>query len=353
MIDNRLFKVLENAQADALLITSPSNTFYYSEYINPECTILVTKSFIHYYTDKRYSLEASKHIPENYVIFEEACSNFELIAEHALKEGIKSVAFENLSYQDYCNIKKYFPEVELFDKSDVVSQGRACKSDLEISRISYAAHCNDVAFEALLGQVKEGMTELELGYLLQYEYIKAGGDGIAFDTISVFGEHTAYPHGHSGNRKLRYGDMITLDFGTKYMGYCSDITRSFCFGEPYDKDYKKFYSYVLEAHKLSAESVKVGMKCFDADKVARDYLTSKGLGDYFTHSLGHGVGVDIHEKPFLSKRSSDVFEEGNIFTIEPGIYIGGKFGIRIEDTLVLKDGNPVTLNRCDKNLIIL
>lgn len=344
-------KVLNDAGTDALLITSPSNTLYYGIYNNPECAILVTKNNIYYFTDDRYTGEAKEIIPHEFKLVSLSCTDHKTICSYALKDGAKTIGVESVSYNQHLFISEMFEKT--VDVHDIVSAPRAVKTEEEISFISTAAHANDVAFENLLPQIKEGMTELELAYLLQLEYIKAGGEGIAFDTISVFGEHTAYPHGHPGHTKLRYGDVVTLDFGTKFNGYCSDITRSFAFGKPADPDYVKIYKAVLEANKIGCDIVRKGMTCFDADKACRDYLQSKDLAKYFTHSLGHGVGIDIHEKPFLSSRSKDVFENNQVYTIEPGVYINGKFGIRIEDILYLKDGQPVTLSRCNKNLIIL
>lgn len=344
-------KILKEANTDALLITSPSNTLYYGIYNNPECAILVTKNNVYYFTDDRYTGEAKGIIPSEFKLVSLACNDMKTICSYALKEGVKTIGVESIPYNQHILVSEYFDKT--LDVADIVSAPRAIKTEEEISFIAKAAHANDVAFENLLPQIKEGMTELELAYLLQLEYIKAGGEGIAFDTISVFGEHTAYPHGHPGHTKLKYGDVVTLDFGTKYNGYCSDITRSFSFGKPSDPDYVNVYNAVLEANKMGCELVRNGMTCFDADKACRDYLQTKDLAKYFTHSLGHGVGIDIHEKPFLSSRSKDVFQNNQVYTIEPGVYINGKFGIRIEDILYLKDGQPVTLSRCNKNLIIL
>lgn len=343
--------IIKKSSVDALLITSTSNTLYYGGYSNPECTILATKSNVYYFTDDRYTLEAKQYIPDYFKLVSLACSDFKTICGYALNDGVKILGTESVTFNTHALLSEQFEKV--VDVESIISSPRMIKSDEEINNIAYASRCNDAAFNALLPQIKEGMTELEMGYLLQYEYIKAGGEGIAFDTISVFGEHTAYPHGHPGHTKLKYGDVVTLDFGTKYNGYCSDITRSFSFGTPSDPDYVKVYNTLLEAQKLGVEIVREGMLCSDADKAVRDYLKSKNLAQYFTHSLGHGVGIDIHERPFLSGRSKDVFQNNQIYTIEPGVYINGKFGIRIEDSLCLKDGNPVTLNRCNKELIIL
>lgn len=345
--------ILRKNNWDCLVVTSTSNTLYYSGYNNPECVIVATAGGVRYYTDDRYTAEARAIIPADYAIQTVHCSNWKRICEDISAEHPATVAVEMayMTHSDFAALQPLLGEVALVDCTAALCGGRVLKRADEIDCIRHAAHCNDVAFEALLGQVREGMTELELAYLMQLEYIKAGGEGIAFDTICVFGEHTAYPHGHPGHQRLRAGDVITLDYGTKYRGYCSDITRSFAFGDP-GEEYKAAYQHVLNANRMAIDAAYDGIAAADLDAVARNYLNEVGLGQYFTHSLGHGVGIDIHETPFLSTRSQDHVMKGMTFTIEPGIYINGKFGIRIEDLLYMGD-HPELLSRCNKNLIIL
>lgn len=345
--------ILSSLGCDCLVVTSVSNTLYYSGYNNPECVLVATKEGITYYTDDRYSHEASCTVPASFRVESVSCTDWERICRDIVAHKPQTVAFEmgTMPYNDITAIQALLPDVQLTDCTQALKNGRIFKRQDELEAIRYAAHCNDVAFESLLGRVQEGVSELELAYMLQEEYIKAGGEGIAFDTISVFGEHTAYPHGHPGHNRLRKGDVITLDFGTKYKGYCSDITRSFAFGDPGD-EYKQTYQHVLCANQKAIDAAYNGIGCKELDAVARDYLQSVGLGKYFTHSLGHGVGIDIHETPFLSPRSNDTLMKGMTFTVEPGIYINGKFGIRIEDLLYMGD-TPELLSRCNKNLIIL
>ena len=348
-----LKEILNKLSCDCVVVTSTSNTMYYSGYNNPECALVADKQGIRYYTDDRYTNEARSIVPSDYEIVPVHCSNWKRICEDIMAHSPAKVALEMdyMTYNGVDSIRSLLSGVELVDCTAALCEGRVLKREDEIGYIRTAAHCNDVAFEAVLGQVREGMTELELAYLLQYEYIKAGGEGIAFDTISVFGEHTAYPHGHPGHQRLRVGDVITLDFGTKYKGYCSDITRSFAFGDP-GEEYKVAYGHVLTANKMGIDAAYNGISGEELDAVSRNYLESVGLAKYFTHSLGHGVGIDIHEKPFLSTKSKDKVMKGMTFTVEPGIYINGKFGIRIEDLLYMGD-HPELLRRCNKNLIIL
>lgn len=348
-----LERLVRELGVDCLMVISTSNTVYYSGYNNPECVIVAFADGVYYFTDDRYTAEAKSLIPAHWQLENISCVNFPAICQVIKDHGAKTVGCEMgyLTHSHFLRLADLLEGVVLSDCTAALVDKRIVKTDLELQRIRRAALANDRAFEAVLGQVKEGMTELELAYLLQYEYIRAGGEGIAFDTISVFGEHTAYPHGHPGHQKLAKGDVITLDFGTKIGAYCSDITRSFAFGDP-GEEYKTCYRHVLEANLMGIAAGYDGVSAKHLDDVARQYLDSVGLGRYFTHSLGHGVGIDIHEKPALNTRSQDTITKGMIYTIEPGIYINGKFGIRIEDLLYMGD-SPELLSHCNKNLIIL
>ena len=347
-------KVLATLGVDCLLINSPTNTFYFAGYNNPECTIAVYCDGVVYYTDERYTAEARAIIPSSFELQAVSCVNYERITADMRAHGVAAVAVEMayLTHKDFLALAAALPEVRFVDCSSALADCRTVKTDAELDRIRRAAHANDVAVESLLGRVREGMTELEMAYLMHLEYIKAGGEGIAFDTICVFGDHTAYPHGHPTHRQLRRGDVVTIDFGTKVQGYCSDITRNFCFGRPTD-DYVEAYGHVLEANRRGIAAGYDGVSAKALDAVSREYLAQVGLGQYFTHSLGHGVGIDIHEKPFLNTRSQDTITKGMVYTIEPGIYINGKYGIRIEDLLYMSEEGPVLLSRCNKNLILL
>ena len=348
-----LQKVLKDLGVDCILINSPTNTFYFAGYNNPECVLVMYRDKAVYYTDARYTAEAKAVIPADFELKDVRCTDFDTITADMAAHGARRVGVEMdyLVESSFAALSDRLPMAQFVNCSAALAGCRTTKTGREMRFIRAAARANDVAFDNLLGQVREGMTELEIAYLLQYEYIRAGGEGIAFDTICVFGDHTAYPHGHPGHRKLKKGDMVTLDFGTKVGGYCSDITRNFCLGDP-GEDYKTVFNHVLTANKMGIEAGYEGVSAQYLDKVARDYLESVGLGQYFTHSLGHGVGIDIHEVPFLNTKTKDIIAKGMTYTIEPGVYINGKFGVRIEDLLYMGD-QPEVLSRCNKNLIIL
>jgi Xaa-Pro aminopeptidase len=230
----------------------------------------------------------------------------------------------------------------------------AIKRQDELDNIILACRAADNAFLQLLPEIKEGMTENEVAALLEFLMRKNGASGVSFDTICAFGANGSVPHHETGNDKLKFGDAILIDFGCKVNGYCSDCTRTFLFGD--DKkhgEFKQIYSDVLKAHMLVKEQFTCGLTGKQGDAIARDYLKLKGLDKYFTHSLGHGIGINIHEAPNLSPVGEEVFCNGMVFSDEPGVYIAGKLGIRIEDTVTLQNGKVVSLTDTDKNLIIL
>ena len=221
----------------------------------------------------------------------------------------------------------------------------------ELKKIKAAQKITDTVFSKVIDRIKEGMTEMQLKTELDSLIVSAGAVP-AFDSIVAFGENTALPHAHAGDRKLKYGDAITLDFGAKLNGYCSDMTRSLAFGHACD-EYRSVYNAVLGAKNNAESLIKAGMTGRECDLTAREYLAARGLDAYFTHSLGHSLGIDIHETPNLSPRSEEIIPEGAVTSVEPGIYLDGKFGIRIEDTVVFKKTGVDNLTNSTEQLIIL
>ena len=221
-----------------------------------------------------------------------------------------------------------------------------------IVKIKKAAAINDKAFTRMLKKVKAGVTEKQLSSELEYQMRKLGADGLAFTTIVAFGANTSKPHAHAGDTRLKEGMPVTIDFGCKYKGYCSDITRTFAFGDP-GNDFKDVYEAVLQANYKGIEAVRAGVKASDVDKAARDYLKSKGLDNYFTHSTGHGVGVEIHEHPFENSTSETVLKKNMVVTVEPGVYMEGLYGVRVEDLIIVENDGCNVISRLDKKLLIL
>ena len=226
------------------------------------------------------------------------------------------------------------------------------KTDEEIKYIQKACNIAEKAWRDTLLFIKEGVTERQVANVLEFNFKKYGASGTSFDTIVAFGKNASVPHHATGDTKLKNNECVLMDFGCVYKGYCSDMTRTMFYGTP-DEKFRMAYLAVLSAHMKAAEGIKEGMTGKEADKIARDVLETLGYGKYFTHSLGHGIGVNIHEYPYLSPKGEAVLKNNMVFSNEPGVYLNGKFGIRIEDSCHLENGKYKTFMKDDKSLIIL
>lgn len=343
------------ANVDAVLLKNGDNCFYLTEYANSDSYVLLTQKACYYLTDDRYFTEACGLLSGGYEVVKVSPSSVLTVIKNILGgNGVKRLGFEDrsITYRDYTRYAEAFDGISLTGTEDTLLKIRAVKTDAEAALIRKAAEINDKSFGELLSKVREGVTEQELKYELEYLLHKNGADGIAFDTISAFGTATANPHAHPTDRKLVKGMPVTLDFGCKYKGYCSDITRTFFFGTP-SEEFKKIYRAVLSANENALDAVSAGKDCAFVDKVARETLKACGLAEYFTHGTGHGVGICIHESPVLNPSSEDVLAENMVVTVEPGVYIAGLGGVRVEDmALVTSDGVKV-LSKTDKKLTII
>jgi len=242
--------------------------------------------------------------------------------------------------------------IELVPVSESVEKLRLIKSNEEIKILEEAAKIADHAFDHILTYIKPGLTEIAVMNELEFFMRKQGATSSSFDIIVASGLRSALPHGVASEKVIETGDFVTLDFGAYYKGYCSDITRTIAVGEPSDK-LKEIYNIVLEAQLRGVNGIKAGLTGREADALTRDYITEKGYGEYFGHSTGHGIGLEIHEAPGLAFRSDTVLEPGMAVTVEPGIYIPGIGGVRIEDDIIVtSEGNEV-ITKSPKELIIL
>lgn len=346
---NGINDILKDYGVNAALVITASNTFYLSGYESTNCRILITNDKDYFFTDMRYLEEAKNAIGDR---FEVLLGGVEEIKEIVDALGIKALGVEeNVSYGEYRSLEELFKGIEFVAVDEAFSKIRAIKTEREISLIKTAQSVTETAFNEILPFIKEGVTEIEIAARLEYIMLKNGCE-LAFDSIVAFGENGSKPHAHRSERKLRRGEFVTMDFGAKYKGYCSDMTRTVALGTV-DERKARAYNAVLEANKLAEKAIKIGEKCCDIDAVARNYLAKFSLDKFFSHSLGHSVGVDIHEMPAFSPRCEEVLKEGMIITVEPGVYLEGEFGLRIEDmALVTKSGAEI-LTHADKNLIVL
>ena len=346
---NGIKDILKDYGVNAALVITASNTFYLSGYESTNCRILITNDKDYFFTDMRYLEEAKNAIGDRFEVLLGGVEEIKGIVDDL---GIKALGVEeNVSYGEYRSLEELFKGIEFVAVDEAFSKIRAIKTEREISLIKTAQSVTETAFNEILPFIKEGVTEIEIAARREYIMLKNGCE-LAFDSIVAFGENGSKPHAHRSERKLRRGEFVTMDFGAKYKGYCSDMTRTVALGAV-DERKARAYNAVLEANKLAEKAIKIGKKCCDIDAVARNYLAKFSLDKFFSHSLGHSVGVDIHEMPAFSPRCEEVLKEGMIITVEPGVYLEGDFGLRIEDmALVTKSGAEI-LTHADKNLIVL
>ncbi|MBR4943427.1 MAG: aminopeptidase P family protein [Clostridia bacterium] len=344
-------KVWETCALDAVYVSCEYMMRYITGMAAENGCVVVDKDGTTFYTDMRYIEMAEKRF-EGTDVTPVLYKKSEVLERLASYEKV-GISYRETSYVEYQALEK--AGVKLANIDDALSSAMTVKNEWELENIQKACEIAEDAFNELLPEIKEGMTETEVAALLEYKMRKLGAQGLSFDTIVAFGAHAAVPHHETGNAKLSFGDEVLIDFGCRVNGYCSDITRTFLFGDDgQHEEFKKAYACVLKAHELAKEKITAGMTGKEADAVARDYLAANGYGDLFTHSLGHGIGLNVHEHPYISIRGETPLENGMVFSDEPGVYVAGKYGIRIEDTVTLKDGKVMSfMSKTDRNLIIL
>lgn len=353
-------KYFLSEKIDALIISSVSDIFYLSGIDNfsneeREAFIFITPKKQYILTDSRYSEMVEKMAPgfELLLISSEA-SWKDHLKNLSDKHKIKRVGIDEneISTSEYKSLNEFFPEIIDFQ----INQPRIIKSDKEIDLIKRACRVGDKAFDYLIKKIRIGISEKELAFELEF-FIKRSGGEISFEPIVAFGENSSVPHHHTGNKKLeiKNGQIILMDFGVKIEGYCSDMTRTVFWEKPSPKQ-SNIYNVVLEAQKKAIKFIEKNIEkkilTSDIDKEARDYIISKGYPS-IPHSLGHGIGVQVHERPFLSPKSKEILKPGMVFSIEPGIYIPGFGGVRVEDLFLFEAKKLTKLTKSKSSLIQL
>lgn len=330
------------------VISNPADIFFLTGFYCADSLLLYSSDPV-LVTDSRYEVAAKSASCRVYITPSTYIAG---IAEEAQKQGISLLGFqeENLSASDYLFfLGKGFT---LKKTENVFTEIRRTKSESEIAKIQRAQDITDKAFVALLEYIKPGVTEKQLKARLEFLMFDFGADGLAFDTIVASGVNGAKPHAVPSDKKIEKGEFITFDFGARFEEYDSDMTRTVALGEISD-EMERIYNAVLEAHEVSASMLAPGVICSDADSEARKVLEKYGLEKYFTHSLGHGVGIEIHELPRLSKKSDTSLKVGDIVTVEPGVYIEGFCGVRTENMYAINRDGHKNLTGTDKKLIKL
>lgn len=349
-----LFRKLDS-NIDCALITSDINRRYF-------CTMKSSAGFIVAFREKAYLLidfryiEKAKATVQNCEVIlltslkQQVC---ELLKKHNAK--IIAVESETMTISELSRFKTLLEGFDI-DSSDKLSvairEMRIVKTQGEIEKIITAQQIAEKAFDNVLNFIKTGVTEKEIALQLDFYMLRNGAEDLSFDTIALTGKNTSLPHGVPGDAKVKSGDFVLMDYGAVYDGYHSDMTRTVCVGNPYD-EMKNVYDIVLNAQEKAISHIKAGIKGKELDSIARNYIKEAGFGEYFGHGLGHGVGMEIHEYPNANLSSETEFQENMIVTVEPGIYIPQKFGVRIEDFVVVKRDKCENLTKCAKKFVTI
>ena len=339
---------------DGVLIVSETNRRYFTSFPSSDGILLATKNGSVFLTDSRYIEEAQNVVKCCEVAELKKAS--EQLPELCRSFGVKVLMTEgeHLSVNQLKAYRKILKGITVttVGTDDLIDSLRLIKTEEELQSVIKAQRIAEKAFDHILGFIREGVTEREIALELDFFMLRNGAEAISFETIAVSGANSSKPHGVPTDKKVQSGDFITMDYGAVVNGYHSDMTRTVAVGEVSDKQ-AEVYDTVLEAQLRALATLREGVKCSEVDLAARGYITEKGYGEYFRHSTGHGVGIEIHEKPALSPKNDKKLQRGNIVTIEPGIYIPGEFGVRIEDLAVITDKSCVNLTKITKKLVKL
>ncbi len=341
--------ILKSKNLDAIIITSPENLYYFSGFTGGEGLLVFTPEKRYIIVDGRYTIQAREQTSD-FEVVEYKALPYKIIADM----GFDKIGFEDktISYNSFKMMSRAMPAVTSIGVSDELNEYRKVKTEEECKNIRRAEQIGDMAFEHILHFIKPKITEREIALELEFFMKKQGASSLSFDTIVAVGERSALPHANLTDKAVETGKVVLMDFGCVYNGYCSDMTRTVAVGYADDKT-KNIYDTVLKAQLCAIDKIKAGVLNRDVDAVARNIIKDAGYGEAFTHSLGHGVGLEIHEQPNLSPRSEDVLKEGNIVTVEPGIYIEGFCGVRIEDLVRVTSEGCENFTHSPKDFIIL
>lgn len=348
-------EILEKENIDAILIENKYNLRYYTGFTGTSGKALITKENKYFFTDFRYIEQAEIETKDyGFKVINIENSMISKISEYIEKENIKTLGIEDKEISLYTyNLYNEKMKVKFKGMGNKLDLKRQIKTEKEILNIKKAVEITDIAFSHILNYIKEGVSEKELALELEYKMRKEGAEGTSFETIVASNYRSAMPHGVASDKKIEKEGFIKFDFGCYYNGYVSDMTRTIYFGENITEKHREIYNTVLKAQKMVLDKIKAGMTGIEVDRIARNYINSKGYEENFGHGLGHGLGLYIHEAPTLSIRSDSILKENMIVTVEPGIYIEGFGGVRIEDDVIIKKDGCEILNKSPKELIII
>jgi Xaa-Pro aminopeptidase len=348
----RLNPFFEENQLDAILFTNLANMRYLSGFSGSDGLLLLTPDGGWFLCDSRYTTQAAEEVCDAEI--REYSAKYEAVCNLISEKNIRRFGIESshMLVSDFRQLSERLAGCELVGIGAALDGIRSCKDPEEIEQLGRLAALASDSLQAVLACIKPGIREADLALELEIELRRRGADAKAFDFIIASGTRGAMPHGRASDKVLVNGEMVTIDFGAVKDGYHSDETVTVSVGRPENRA-REIHEIVREAHDRAMAAVRPGMHCKALDAVARDFIRDKGFEEFFGHGLGHGIGLEIHEKPVLSPRSETVIQEGMVFTIEPGIYIPGFGGVRIEDTVVVTADGCRTLTRAPKGLIEL
>ncbi len=346
-------KILASKRINLLLISNPLNVRYLTGFTGSTGFCLIGQNVAVFFSDFRYRTQYEKQVDKSFR-FVEGNNYLDLIVREVKGRGFRRLFFEDESFnfRNFTLMRKKLGKIKFLSSSGIVDSMRIIKDKKEISFIKEAAVVNSKALSELVPQIKSGVSEIDLSNFLESSMKKNGSERNAFDTIVASGVRSSLPHGLASTKKIKKGNLITIDFGSVVNGYHADTTRVFSCGEPSKKS-RKIYDIVLRAQKAAIEKVAPGVKCGEVDSVARKIIQKEGYGEFFGHGTGHGLGLFIHEAPRIAPNQDAILQPNMILTIEPGIYLQGWGGVRVEDMiLVTEKGKEIIISDISKELIV-
>lgn len=345
---------LDHWQVDWLMITNLYNIRYLSGYSGSYATLLIGREQQYILSDGRYQEQIGREVNNYQAVIQGKRKWMETVIDTLAGGEGKRIGFEaeHTSVARLEDLKANLPEAEWTPTRRVVEEMRAVKDEAEVGLLRRALEIAENAYQAALPQIREGMTESELAHLLEDEMWQRGAEKESFESLVLFGERASLPHGKPSDRRLQKGDAILTDFGCVKDGYCSDITRMAVLGQPND-ELRTMCELVRQANRRATDAIQAGATGVDADRAAREVIDQGGRGDQFIHGLGHGVGLEVHEAPRLSYLSEDALQSGHVVTIEPGVYVPGFAGVRLENMGVVREGGCEILNQTPAEVVVL
>ncbi|WOO88057.1 aminopeptidase P family protein [Mollicutes bacterium LVI A0039] len=340
-------------QVDVLVLTNHENKKYVSGFKGSESLVTVSSNNVSFITDGRYKTAIKKDLKPNVTAYitETGQSHFDKLVDVLKEQSPKTIGVEanNMTVGMYNKLQAKFPECKLVALENVIEAQREIKTEEELDLIKAAVAITDQAFSHVVENIKPGMTEIEVRNMVDQAHFNLGGDRLSFETIVASGPNGALPHANPSNRVIESGDMVTIDFGVFKDEYCSDMTRSFFVGEAKNEKLIEIHNTVHQAWSAQIAAAKAGISGHDLDKIGRDIIEAAGYGEYFIHGTGHSLGLEVHENPRVAKGWNQVLQAGHVVTIEPGIYVEGIGGVRIENDIIIREGGCESLNTSNPN----